>query len=520
MAIKTQGQLETQAQQIRDEVAAKANTANRVGVMLIDFIQSIYDSKATQADITAAIDLLKASVPAAGDNLNKLYLLIQDLEAKLTPTVAKNYPDTASMIADQGVLPQEQGKFYSVGSYPDIDYYEYLGTTNGDISDYQLVGEEALDTFTKVEIQNNAGRYSTDTGASDAYVIALEPAIISYVSGQEFTFKAANANTGASTLNVNSLGVKTITKRDGTALQADDIPINSICKVVYDGTNFQLISASGGGGGASTLQDAYDNSTDGEIELDGLKNFKVLKNGGLVSVFELDQTEQALLLEGKSSLGTDYTLWIVDDLGNNLLKVYNDGSVEFGGAISSFLEVQSGITSGNSGIQFPSSQLIGYRLKDDASFDYITFKTDTGGIGRAVRIRQKLVIDEGTGFSSTVEQYFLETTSTNSGQNTVAAIPVASGFCSEISVLHMAGRGANGNVISDSVTKIIARNVAGTLTGANDTFTPIRLGASDGSWNVNYNDTSDEVEIRLQNETTGQVYSAWLEISIVTYPVS
>lgn len=517
MAIKTQAQLEAQAAIIRDEVASKANTANRVGVMVIDFVQSIYDSAATGVDITAAIDALKDSVPLSGDTLNKLYLLIQDLDAKIQPTVAKNYIDTASMIADQLILPQVQGSIYSVGTYPDLDYYQYLGTTVGDITDYSLIGAESLDVFTKTEIQNNIGRYVTDTGAANAYIIILNPVPVAYLSGQEFTFKASNANTGASTLNVNSLGVKSIVKRDGTALSSGDIPLSSICKVVYDGINFQLISSSGGG--ATSLQDAYDGGSD--IELDGINNLRVLKNGGLVTVFELDQVEQSLVLEGKSSLGTDYSLWIVDDLGSNLLKVFNDGSVEFGGSVSSFLEVQAGITSGNAGIQFLADQTIAYRMKDASSFDYLTFKSDTLGIGRGVRIRQKLIQNQGTGFESYVEHHFLETSATNNAQNIVAIIPIASGFMSEIVVQHMSGRGANGNVISANKPTIIARNVAGTLTGVNDTLSTLLLGASDGSWNINYNDTSDQVEIRFQNEvTTGQVYNTWVQISVVTYPTS
>jgi hypothetical protein len=267
-----------------------------------------------------------------------------------------------------------------------------------------------------------------------------------------------------------------------------------------------------------SMQAAYDGGN--EIELDGVNNLRVLKNGGLVTVFELDQGEQALILEGKSNDDTDYSLWIVDDLGNTLLKVWNDGSSEFGGDISSFLEVQPGITSGNAGIQFPSAQSIGYRLKDDASFDYVTIKTDTGGVGRAVRIRQKLIINRGTGFESYIDQFFTETSAANSGQNIIANIPVASGFMAEVHVMNMAGRGANGNVISADPLKIIARNVAGTLTGANTTVGTLRLGATTGAWNVNYNDTTDEIEIRLQNESTGQIYSAWVQVSIVIYPTS
>lgn len=85
--------------------------------------------------------------------------------------------------------------------------------------------------------------YKADTGAANAYAITPSPAITAYTAGQLFSFKAVNANTTASTLNVNALGAKTIKKLGGaTDLVANDILAGQIVVVEYDGTNFQLIS--------------------------------------------------------------------------------------------------------------------------------------------------------------------------------------------------------------------------------------------------------------------------------------
>jgi len=51
-------------------------------------------------------------------------------------------------------------------------------------------------------------------------------------------------NTGSSTINVNTLGAKTIKRPDGTALQSGDMPAGSIVDIVYNGTDFILLSAS------------------------------------------------------------------------------------------------------------------------------------------------------------------------------------------------------------------------------------------------------------------------------------
>ena len=84
--------------------------------------------------------------------------------------------------------------------------------------------------------------YQTDTGAANAYAITPSPAFTAYKAGQIFVFKAVNANTTASTLNVNGLGLKTIKKNVSTDLVANDILASQIVEVVYDGTNFQLVS--------------------------------------------------------------------------------------------------------------------------------------------------------------------------------------------------------------------------------------------------------------------------------------
>lgn len=84
--------------------------------------------------------------------------------------------------------------------------------------------------------------YVLDTGSANAYVITPSPAITSYEAGQEFTFRASNTNTLTSTINVNGLGVKTIRKNGTQTLAAGDIKANQIYKVVYDGTDFQIVS--------------------------------------------------------------------------------------------------------------------------------------------------------------------------------------------------------------------------------------------------------------------------------------
>jgi hypothetical protein len=91
-------------------------------------------------------------------------------------------------------------------------------------------------------VYNGKAVYAADGGASDAYAITLSPVPTSYVTGMIIRFKANTANTGAATLNVNSLGAKTIKKNASSDLIDNDIVANQIVEVVYDGTNFQMLS--------------------------------------------------------------------------------------------------------------------------------------------------------------------------------------------------------------------------------------------------------------------------------------
>lgn len=103
-------------------------------------------------------------------------------------------------------------------------------------------------------VVNNIQQQSTylnDTGVADVYVVAFAEPIIGYTSGLQVTFKAVNANTGASTLDVDGFGPKSIKKNSITALTSGDILAGQIITVVYDGTNFQMISGSPGASGLS-----------------------------------------------------------------------------------------------------------------------------------------------------------------------------------------------------------------------------------------------------------------------------
>ena len=104
-------------------------------------------------------------------------------------------------------------------------------------------GSSATDSATISQVQSSFGSFMTVTG-TDTITATVSPTLTAYTAGQMFAFVAANTNTGAVTINISSLGAKSITKNGTTALVAGDLTANYLFVVVYDGTQFQVVGVS------------------------------------------------------------------------------------------------------------------------------------------------------------------------------------------------------------------------------------------------------------------------------------
>lgn len=90
------------------------------------------------------------------------------------------------------------------------------------------------------------GNFFTDSGVANAYllgVVGAKLAPTNYVNGFTVVFKVGNSNTGASTVNIAGLGVKSIKKNNGADdLDSGDLVTGNIVELVYDlsGDYFEL----------------------------------------------------------------------------------------------------------------------------------------------------------------------------------------------------------------------------------------------------------------------------------------
>ena len=165
---------------------------------------------------------------------------------------------------------------------------------------------------------------ATDSGSANTYAIALTPAVTAYVAGQVFHFKAANASSGASTLNVNALGAKNIKKKNDQDIAAGDIEQNAIVSVIYDGTSFQMLSQLGTSAGSMSSFTLTGDSGSNQTISDS-NTLDVAGGTGIDTVVGATDTVTVAIDATVPQLATTNTFTGVN---RNALTADNDGSFD------------------------------------------------------------------------------------------------------------------------------------------------------------------------------------------------
>lgn len=84
--------------------------------------------------------------------------------------------------------------------------------------------------------------YAATSSGNDTYVVTLPFAPVAYYAGFALNVKIDVTNTGPATINVNGLGAKNIVKPDGSALGDAQMPAGGVARLIYDGTNMQILN--------------------------------------------------------------------------------------------------------------------------------------------------------------------------------------------------------------------------------------------------------------------------------------
>jgi hypothetical protein len=99
--------------------------------------------------------------------------------------------------------------------------------------------------------RDHAGTWCTVGGTGNAITLAYAVAPASYVQGEKYAFKAIAANSGATTVNINGLGAKSVFKKTlaGTvACTGNEIQNGDLVELEYDGTQFQIMGQAANAG--------------------------------------------------------------------------------------------------------------------------------------------------------------------------------------------------------------------------------------------------------------------------------
>ena len=110
--------------------------------------------------------------------------------------------------------------------------YKHTGVGNGSArTDYLAVGQ----------LQDSAVTCAAATvSSSNVYVATLSPAVTAYTTGMTVRLEFAAINTASATINLNSVGAKTIKDLYGNALIGGELTAGGIMTLIYDGTDMLI----------------------------------------------------------------------------------------------------------------------------------------------------------------------------------------------------------------------------------------------------------------------------------------
>lgn len=169
-----------------------------------------------------------------------------------------------------------------------------------------------------IDVQGNLFRYAAGSG-TNAITATLAPAPSALAAGFSALVKIANTNTGAVTLNLNSLGAVNVKKWVSgakAALEADDLPAGAIVEFVHDGTDF-VVQFAGSGDSRLILSETISGSP-ATVEFEDLFIAGHSYRLDLIGV-EADGNADLLL-----QLGTSGASWVTT--GYNYTSITHNGA--------------------------------------------------------------------------------------------------------------------------------------------------------------------------------------------------
>lgn len=150
-----------------------------------------------------------------------------------TTTPVVTYTDSTAVTSNANPITLNARGECSIWITPNVAYKYVVTDSNNNtiITTDQITSSQLLTLFGGV-----------DTGSANAYILNFTANFNTLTNGIVIYWIPANNNTGASTINVNNLGVVNIVNPSGTSLGANQIVANQMAQIVYYGGVWQLLS--------------------------------------------------------------------------------------------------------------------------------------------------------------------------------------------------------------------------------------------------------------------------------------
>lgn len=177
------------------------------------------------------------------------------------------------------------------------------------LKDSTFVQIGSYDNIPAVNDPTTTNNLITVAGTNALTGLAVPP-LEGYTAGAQYTFIAQNTNTDAVTLDIDSLGVKAVTKFGATALSAGDIIGGAMTLVEYDGTRFQLLNPA--------------NSVFDNITVDYIKETATVSATAATGTVNYDVVTQSVLYY-TSNASANWTLNIRGSAGTTLNNLMSTG---------------------------------------------------------------------------------------------------------------------------------------------------------------------------------------------------
>lgn len=188
-------------------------------------------------------------------------------------TIRVKAPGTSSGLTPSGLTIVDSASSFSYGGWVPIGTTAYTSGTDWDttapdkrphfsLSMNPVAGTMLTSSDSGIQRTINfdaanlyAVEYCRSTTGNDTYTCGTTPATTAYTRGKCYVLDADTANTGTATVNIDSVGARSILNRAGAALSDGDITANKPISVCDDGTQL-IIQGDGGGSGSITWDDS------------------------------------------------------------------------------------------------------------------------------------------------------------------------------------------------------------------------------------------------------------------------